>query len=236
MTMRRALTMLTFAAAAALATPAGAVNLLSDGFEGETFGLARTSLANFTVNSGNVDVVGPSFFGIACSGGSRCLDLDGSSTGGPTRLSTASYAFAAGDTVRFALDLSGNQRGGADDDYQLGFQFGGNVLLSNRGYNFFGSDVNFGGSSISGFGVSTGISSGDPFARRSVFFTALQAGSVTFSLSTLSADDFGPIVDNVSIDLTNAGVPEPATWAMMIGGMGVAGGALRRRAKRAIAA
>ncbi len=37
-------------------------------------------------------------------------------------------------------------------------------------------------------------------------------------------------VDNVVADFTPApGVPEPASWAMMIGGMGVVGGAMRRR-------
>ena len=38
---------------------------------------------------------------------------------------------------------------------------------------------------------------------------------------------FNQGVDNVSIDAV--GVPEPATWAMMIGGLAVAGGAVRSR-------
>jgi hypothetical protein len=37
-------------------------------------------------------------------------------------------------------------------------------------------------------------------------------------------------VDNVSLNATGA-VPEPASWAMMILGMGAVGGALRRRSK-----
>ena len=36
-------------------------------------------------------------------------------------------------------------------------------------------------------------------------------------------------IDDLTIDVTSAGVPEPATWAMMIGGIGFAGGSLRRR-------
>ena len=42
---------------------------------------------------------------------------------------------------------------------------------------------------------------------------------------------FTALGDHFSIDnlVANGAVPEPATWAMMIGGMGAAGGALRRR-------
>ena len=36
--------------------------------------------------------------------------------------------------------------------------------------------------------------------------------------------------------LAAAGVPEPATWAMLIGGFGLAGGALRRRARATVTA
>ena len=37
------------------------------------------------------------------------------------------------------------------------------------------------------------------------------------------------VLDGVSINAVDAGVPEPATWAMMIAGFGLAGGAVRRR-------
>ena len=36
-------------------------------------------------------------------------------------------------------------------------------------------------------------------------------------------------------DAAVLGVPEPATWMMMIGGFGLVGAAMRRRAKLAIA-
>lgn len=43
-----------------------------------------------------------------------------------------------------------------------------------------------------------------------------------------------PGLDDVSMSVrTVGGVPEPATWALMIGGFGLAGGALRRRARLA---
>lgn len=42
------------------------------------------------------------------------------------------------------------------------------------------------------------------------------------------------IVDNITYSGVDA-VPEPATWAMMIGGFGLVGGAMRRRAKTSVA-
>jgi len=53
-----------------------------------------------------------------------------------------------------------------------------------------------------------------------------------------AATDHGLAVDDLSITATlaaAAGVPEPASWAMMIGGFGLAGGALRRRARVVLA-
>jgi len=35
--------------------------------------------------------------------------------------------------------------------------------------------------------------------------------------------------------IPNRGVPEPASWAMMVGGFGLVGGALRSRRKTAVA-
>jgi hypothetical protein len=40
------------------------------------------------------------------------------------------------------------------------------------------------------------------------------------------------LADNLTFDLGNGAVPEPATWAMLIAGFGLAGGALRRRSVR----
>lgn len=41
--------------------------------------------------------------------------------------------------------------------------------------------------------------------------------------------DHGMAVDNLSITAVSAAIPEPASWAMMILGLGFAGGALRRK-------
>lgn len=39
----------------------------------------------------------------------------------------------------------------------------------------------------------------------------------------------GALVDNVVLDLSRSGIPEPATWLMLVAGFGMAGTALRRR-------
>lgn len=49
--------------------------------------------------------------------------------------------------------------------------------------------------------------------------------STTLTFASTTATAFGPVLDNVAI----AAVPEPAAWAMLIGGVGLVGGTLRRR-------
>ena len=49
---------------------------------------------------------------------------------------------------------------------------------------------------------------------------------------TETSGDHAALIDNLQFN--NAGVPEPATWAMMILGFGLAGGALRSRRRLAI--
>ena len=78
-----------------------------------------------------------------------------------------------------------------------------------------------------------------------------------FALTSLSPFDFGGLTESIAsgfhtltvvgngdapagstgsyggqLTFTPSAVPEPASWAMMIGGIGFMGGALRRRAKR----
>jgi hypothetical protein len=64
-----------------------------------------------------------------------------------------------------------------------------------------------------------------PFTLSTFSFVAGNSGTLQFGLGTHSHDNVGPLVDSVSLDV----VPEPATWALMISGFGLAGAALRRR-------
>ena len=58
----------------------------------------------------------------------------------------------------------------------------------------------------------------------SVSFTATAGSVITFSADGTS-DSLGGYLDDVSLAM----VPEPATWGLMIGGIGAIGGTLRRR-------
>jgi hypothetical protein len=76
------------------------------------------------------------------------------------------------------------------------------------------------------------------------FATTVTAGSHLLSLQmtrpfTVTTSTGGTpyqYFDNVSATQAAAAAPEPATWGLMIAGFGLAGGALRRRARTAIPA
>jgi hypothetical protein len=66
-------------------------------------------------------------------------------------------------------------------------------------------------------------------------FVFNKTGLSSVSFRVLSLAEGGPSPNAMQFDFIDvqatAPVPEPASWAMMIGGLGLAGGALRRRAR-----
>ena len=218
-----------------LSLPANAATTFSDNFDSEGGGATITNytgFAHFAVIDGSVDLLGqPNGYGLSCASGasSSCVDLDGS-TGDGGILQSGLFAFQEGATVTLSFDIAGNQR---NDDYDgwFGFiVFTTPVDLSNLGLNYYGSPQDHGPFLNPGsFGAAGFTYGNEPFQRRSLYFTAIQAGEFFFQIGTLSADNEGPLLDNVALDITSSAVPEPATWAMMIGGFALIGGALRRR-------
>lgn len=96
-------------------------------------------------------------------------------------------------------------------------QAGDPFAFNGRG---FGSGVVF----VNPFFVSGGtIASSARFANQTIAGLGLRAGTYNFTSAT----------DSVIFEIESPFVPEPATWAMMIGGFGVIGGAMRRRREAA---
>ena len=220
------------------AVPAAAsTTLFSDNFDGEGAAgasvLNSNAFANWTV-SGNVDLVASGDFGIGCAGGSgKCVDLDG--TTGPGVIRTAApIAFQAGRQVEISFDVSGSQRldntGAAGSDlFQFLFTMASgpvgiiDVSCTNM------SCINDMPGGINAFSLASTLPYNAPWTTRIFRFTPTAAGSFTIGFATDSADNIGPLLDNVLV--TQApGVPEPASWAMLIAGFGLVGAARRRKA------
>jgi hypothetical protein len=99
--------------------------------------------------------------------------------------------------------------------YTLNFQLGGNAR---------GGPARTTRVTLGDFSVDITLASGDPLANYQFTFSTT-GGQLAFR-------QLGPtnFVGNILDDVVLTGIPEPATWAMMILGFGAAGGLLRRRA------
>jgi PEP-CTERM motif len=230
--------LLGLAASVAFVAPANATVVLFDTFDGEAGGqdsLNHNAFANFDVENGTVDVIhNPNPYAITCLSGS-CVDLDGSTFDGGRIVTKNAYTFHAGNTVTLELQLSGSQVGLTfpefigSDGFFMGFRTAGAPIQ----FNNITFDSQFLGSESGGSATGTSVNSFDvvnhdlPFGFVRLSFTAGNAGSLKAFAGTTSADNVGPIIDNFSLSI--AGVPEPATWGMMILGFGFAGGAMRVR-------
>jgi hypothetical protein len=114
----RSLIVSTFGAAllTQVAAPAGAVSLIDENFNGATQGLNATSgLPNFSVTSGNVDVIGPGFNDYYPGNGNK-IDLNGNTSG---TLTSSAFSFALNDLVTLSFDY-GRNGGGTKADVFLG--------------------------------------------------------------------------------------------------------------------
>ena len=127
---------------------------------------------------------------------------------------TDPYADANGDTTFVANDNPGSSGSGFASKYM----------------DFSSADIYL-NQLVGTFADSSGVIVGTPFAIGNGPFQIAAPLGATQLLLGVNADIFAVEVSGSSLA---AAVPEPATWAMMIGGLGLAGGSLRVR-RRSIA-
>ena len=137
---------------------------------------------------------------------------------------------AAGDpfseTNLVELDSNNNSAMSRSIDagtYTLTFQYSArpNVAADSNGI-----DVLVNGVSI--FNITGDGGSGTHWMPQTVTFGVNATSTLTFAAIGTS-DSLGGYLDDIGL----TGVPEPATWALMIGGFGLVGAAARRRARTA---
>ena len=207
--MKKLITTLLLATGLMTAAAANATIIFSDNFDTDTTAttLNFSSLNNWNVTDGTVDYIKQGGYGISCAGGTGgCIDLDGSTYNGGTMVSKTVFDFLAGVSYTLEVDVSGNQRGGAADDFAMGL------------YGIFGNTY-------------SNILYNQAFQTYSINFSPIVDYSASLFITTSSNDNIGVIVDNVRLSSDQVGVPEPSSLMLM--GAGLIGLSFARR-KRAI--
>jgi choice-of-anchor C domain-containing protein len=167
-----------------------------------------SAITGWTIGAAGVDWHDDAEFG-PLEDGTYAVDLNGSGNGlADTGTISQSFSTVAGETYLLSFYLSGPQPGGFPDPRQV------NV------------DVN---------GVDTIFSqAASPpkslvWGHETMAFTASGASSTLTFSSVNGSGYWGPILDNVSV---SSAVPEPASWGMMLFGVGMAGAGLRMVRRR----
>lgn len=214
------------------AVPASAAFVTVD-LAGRTNG-SWWSNQGFYAVSGGVQTLGGTPFLIDTSNGEP-LYWTGAGSGGPTSLTVAVSIYGASNAYTLINNFWGNP-----DVYQsVTFNATGGVSTTFDLYG--GVDVrdfldNTFMNTINGTTTKQVLSSGPYRLDRQSY--ALPTAFLNQTLTSVVFNDFG--VDGISrLTLTGltiqTGVPEPASWAMLIAGFGLVGGVLRRRATPALA-
>ena len=174
------------------------------GYTGEITG------TKFTASGSDVDIIGVlngSFFSCVANPSGNCLDTVGGRGAGGTVTSTP-FALTAG--TAYTLTFT---------DLLQGFEMGDPATAAYT-------------ASVGGF--SQLFTATPTITNRTFSFTPLlstSAATLTFNVLTSPDSSHGPVLSNILITSADAvaAVPEPASWAMMLAGFGMAGFGLRAR-------
>jgi hypothetical protein len=204
------------AALAAISVPAHASNLLTNGdFETSDNGFSETQTPVSWTNVGHNDgVIAYSVFGTPAYNGNYFYDLGGYGNPlGPVGDGiTQTVATNSGQAYTLAFGLT------SENNSDLATQL----------------TVIIGGQSTA-FNLTDNPSYGElaaPFSTETISYVATGTSTAISFIETANGSNGNndPLIDGVSFASSSASaVPEPATWAMMLFGMGAIGIAVRRR-------
>jgi hypothetical protein len=167
-------------------------------------------LPDWTVESGSVDLTNTNTIWGPAAAGDYSLDINGWDAG----VISQAFNTLAGHTYTVSFNYSRNPAG-APDPATADVFVGANGLHISAA-----NDTNL-------FGT------GGAMLWQSASFTFQGTGNDTIRLAATVPGNGGVFFDNLSV---SGGVPEPASWALMIGGFGMAGAMIRRRRMVAVTA